>query len=311
MDPVIDEMEHKRIELTQKAAAVQFQINDLNTRISSKKMQIQNFGNKYNPAFNKVLANSAFQSMKFLQMQCSAKGRLLNSLKNELNNLQKAEVNEVKEEAKVEKKAINSDNKYIAGAQKLHGHMKAIHSFNILFVFLIIGAIYIDMSGFFGNYFGQVNIFDFQIPVILIIEMFFIMWFYADAYNIMDFLILLFFLGIYMLVVSSLIEAPFNLSHVPVMGLLVYLKWKIGTSVSLRSIIVAAIPFIIFFLLIPIITSLPSTLGIDVGSASETVNGTKDSATAVYSSLKSSAIAGISDYWCLIAPLFCENSTIW
>ncbi|MCK5593994.1 MAG: hypothetical protein KAI18_02005, partial [Candidatus Aenigmarchaeota archaeon] len=67
MDPVIDEMEHKRIELTQKAAAVQFEINNLNTKVSQKRIQLKNF-QRYYPD-NNVAINSTFQSLKFLQMQ--------------------------------------------------------------------------------------------------------------------------------------------------------------------------------------------------------------------------------------------------
>ena len=311
MDPVVDEMEHKRIELTQKASAVQFQINDLNTKISSKKMQIQNFKNQRND----FAVNSVEQSMKLLYIEVGEKEKMLRLLNYELNNLQKAEVNEVRQEEKVEKESIKSGNKYVAGAMKAHGHLKTVHGhMNILFILLVIFSIYLDIFSISGTPFGVMNIPILgAVPVFIIIQIFLIMWFLIDSKNYGDF-VLLSVLFALKYIIPIMVQVPFEnfVKFIPILIILCILKYSSseGTSVNLKSIMWTGVLFAVFAIiisLVPMITSLPSDWGI--GTASASPNGmADDGSTASDSSSTSSAISGISDFWCAIAPIFCDTA---
>ncbi len=304
MDPVIDEMEHKRIELTQKAAAVQFEINNLNTKVSQKRIQLKNF-QRYYPD-NNVAINSTFQSLKFLQMQFNNKTNVLNNLNNELNNLQKAEVNEVKEEAKVEEESIASGNKYIDGAMRAHGHLKTNKGY--IFLILIASlAIYFDLikgsilsSEFFSQSFGPVSL-------LLVIQLCFLIWFVINVKNGLSYYLLV------SLVVLLLIAADQFVANglIPVMFLMVIIKYVFsGTSVSMDSLtwpIGLLFVFVGLSFLSPFILS--TLASIDIGTASASPDGmADDGSTASGSSSTSSAISGISDFWCAIAPIFCDTA---
>ncbi len=329
MNIVVAELEQKRKQLLQEQAAVQIQVNDLNTRISQKRVQLKNF-QRYYPD-NTVSINSAFQSMKLMQVQIATKEGRLRALKsgihdidNKISGIVKGEIREERKETRNERKEVSKDTAVAGSAQggvtaaksgrfsgigrhlkNLHGTAKS-HGFNLLFVLLILSAIYIDWSGWTGNTFGTIPTPLFQLSGLAVIQLVFILWFFIDSeQNMLDTAMLVgFFLVNLLMTPLTLPVIGVQIPYIPVMLFLVLLKWQtVGTQVTFRSVKLVAMPVIVLYLLAfivaPLITSyLPASLGImDLGS--------HDGQSADDGSSASGSSSSLSDIFCKIYPLSC------
>ncbi|MCK5063459.1 MAG: hypothetical protein KAR23_06025, partial [Candidatus Aenigmarchaeota archaeon] len=332
MNIVVAELEQKRKQLLQEQAAVQIQVNDLNTRISQKRVQLKNF-QRYYPG-NSAAINSVFQSTKLMQVQIATKEGRLRALKsgihdidNKISGVVKAEVRDDRENTRNVRKEVNKDTSAADSARggvvsaksgrfsgvgmrlkNLHGSAKS-HGFNLLFVILILSAIYIDWSGWTGNMFGTIPMPLFQLSGLAVIQLVFILWFFIDSeQNMLDTAMLVgFFLVNLLMTPLSLPVIGIEIPYIPVMLFLVFLKWQtVGTQVTFRSVKLVAMPVIVLYLLAfivaPLITSyLPASLGImDLES--------QDGQSADDGSSASGSSSSLSDIFCKLYPLSCTAS---
>ncbi|MEA2003611.1 MAG: hypothetical protein U9O53_01480, partial [archaeon] len=333
MNLVVAELEQKRKQLMQEQAAVQIQVNDLNSRISQKRVQLKNF-QRYYPGNTNVI-NSAFQGLKLMQVQIATKEGRLRALKsgihdidNKIASILKAEIKEERKETRDDRKEINKDTVAAESAgdgggaaksgcfsgvgrhlKNLRGSAKS-HGFNLLFVILVLSAIYIDWSGLTGNTFGTISMPLFQLSGLAVMQLVFILWFFIDSeQNMLDTAVLVgFFLINLFMTPLSLPLVSIQIPYIPVMLFLVFLKWQtVGTQVTFRSVKLVALPIIVLYLLAfivtPMITSyLPDSLGImDLGSQDgQSADGE--------SSASDSSSSGLSDFFCKLYPLLCTAS---
>ncbi|MCK5593847.1 MAG: hypothetical protein KAI18_01250, partial [Candidatus Aenigmarchaeota archaeon] len=192
------------------------------------------------------------------------------------------------------------------GAMRAHGHLKTNKGY--IFLILIASlAIYFDLikgsilsSEFFSQSFGPVSL-------LLVIQLCFLIWFVINVKNGLSYYLLV------SLVVLLLIAADQFVANglIPVMFLMVIIKYVFsGTSVSMDSLtwpIGLLFVFVGLSFLSPFILS--TLASIDIGTASASPDGmADDGSTASGSSSTSSAISGISDFWCAIAPIFCDTA---
>ncbi len=179
--------------------------------------------------------------------------------------------------------------------------------FSLLFILLALIGAYVGFSGLMGNTFDVMPEPYDDVPLIFAIEAFFIVWFLVDSkcnnknHDWVSFAILM------VLFLINFFWAPitfvFELQHIPVMWILVLLKYSSsGTSISLKSLIWAGVLllFIAFiFSLIPIASSLAESIGgSDSGSGSDIPTSDPTASTSDSKPF---------NFWCFIAPMLCEN----
>ncbi len=318
------ENDTSELEITNKK--LQEQINDLNVQIGQKKMNIKFF--KKNYPSNNYGTTAAENQLKSLGKQLNLKmyGYRLNNKtigdkqrqiateiqnhENQQKELAKEMTDEQKgkeEETKAETKYAKHFRKAKGHAGKLHGHMGS-RNIGLFFILLFISTVIIDWYGRSGETFGVIATPFFSIPIIYLVQLIFIFWFYIDTDNVIDtvLLSLIFILNIYGAIPLIGIDLPYIFPLV-ILALFRFFLLK-ETPIQFNSIKVVVIILIVLAILFALLSAVSASI-VSYADEMPSSSGSSTSDTGSSTSSTDSSAGSGDGLLCTLFSISCDSSS--
>ena len=321
----------KKLEDEQNSSAAQ--INNLKTILSRKKISFDRLKGKpaefrrmnLDPSQVERQLELLRENMDILRKQIAAKQLIIDERGKEIAQLERRKQKDIndgikaeKDDMEKEKNGIKAGSKYIAGAKNLHGHMGS-RNIGLLFIIIFISAVIIDWCGRSGETFGVIETSFVNIPLIYLVQLIFILWFYIDTKEIIDTVLLsfIFVLNIYGTIPFFDISIPYIFPMV-ILALfrLALLKDKPMYLNSIKTVVIILIIGVILFAILSTASAsivsyaavLPSLSGDSTSNPDDALNpdGTSDPDSSSNPDGTSTSPSSIySNFMCFISPLHC------